>query len=69
MTASVDSCAEIRVRAPSVALPVLAEFGGKYRKAMLGVWSGPTVSLPIPAEFGGRYRKAMLGVWSGATVA
>ena len=29
---------------PSVVLPVLAEFGGRCRKAMLGVWSGPTMA-------------------------
>ena len=38
LTASVDSCAEIK-NAPSVALPILAEFGGGCRKAMLGVCS------------------------------
>ena len=32
-----DSCAEIK-SAPSVAEPVLAEFGGRGRKAMLGAW-------------------------------
>ena len=37
LTASVDSCAEIK-SAPSVAQPNLAEFGGTCRKAMLGVW-------------------------------
>ena len=38
LTASVDSCAEIK-SAPSVALLNLAEFGGRSRKAMLGVCS------------------------------
>ena len=38
LTASVDSCAEIK-SAPSVAKLNLAEFGGRCRKAMLGVWS------------------------------
>ena len=37
LTASVDSCAEIK-SAPSVAYPNLAEFGGRCQKAMLGVW-------------------------------
>ena len=36
LTASVDSCAE-KKSAPSVALLNLAEFGGRCRKAMLGV--------------------------------
>jgi len=36
LTASVDSCAEIK-SAPSVAYPDLAEFEGRCRKAMLGV--------------------------------
>ena len=36
LTASVDRCAEIK-SAPSVAYPILAEFGGRCRKAMLGV--------------------------------
>ena len=36
LTASVDSCAEIK-SAPSVAQLNLAEFGGRCRKAMLGV--------------------------------
>ena len=36
LTASVDSCVEIK-SALSVALPNLVEFGGKCRKAMLGV--------------------------------
>jgi len=38
LTASVDSCAEIK-SAPSVASPILAEFGGRCRKAILGVWT------------------------------
>ena len=38
LTASVDSCAEIK-SAPSVAKSNLAEFGGRRRKAMLGVWN------------------------------
>ena len=38
LTTSVDnSCAEIK-SAPSVAEPILAELGGRCRKAMLGVW-------------------------------
>ena len=37
LTASVDSCAEIK-SAPSVASLNLTEFGGRCRKAMLGVW-------------------------------
>ena len=37
LSASVDSCAEIK-SAPSVAQPILAEFGRRCRKAMLGVW-------------------------------
>ena len=36
LTASVDSCAEIN-NVPSVAQPVLAESGGRCRKAILGV--------------------------------
>ena len=36
LTASADSCAEIK-SAPSVAQLNLAEFGGRCRKAMLGV--------------------------------
>ena len=36
LTASVDSCAEIK-SAPLVASLNLAEFGGRCRKAMLGV--------------------------------
>ena len=37
LTASVDSCAEIK-SAPSVAYkPAVAEFGGRCRKAKLGV--------------------------------
>ena len=35
-TATVDIYAEIK-SAPSAALPVLAEFGGRCRKAMLGM--------------------------------
>ena len=35
LTESVDSCAEIK-STPSVAQPVLAEFGGRCRKVMLG---------------------------------
>ena len=35
-TASVDSCAEIK-SAPSVVQQILPEFGGRCRKAMLGV--------------------------------
>ena len=37
LTASVDSCAEIK-STPSVAQPSLAEFGGRCRKAMIRVW-------------------------------
>ena len=37
LTASVDSCAEIK-SIPSMAKPILAEFGGRCREAMLGVW-------------------------------
>ena len=37
LTASVDSCAEIK-SAPSVAEPFVAEFGGRCRKARHGVW-------------------------------
>ena len=40
-TASMDSYAEIK-SAASVAFPVLAELGGRCRKAMLGVYSRPT---------------------------
>ena len=36
LTASVGSCTEIK-SAPSVAYPVLAVFGGRCRKAMIGV--------------------------------
>ena len=36
LTASADSCAETK-SAPSVAEPLLAEFGGRCRKVMLGV--------------------------------
>ena len=39
LTASVDSCAEIK-SAPPVVQPILAESGGRCRKAMLGVWWG-----------------------------
>ena len=39
LTASVDSCAEIK-SAPSVASPNLAAFGGRCRKAMIGVGTG-----------------------------
>ena len=38
LTASLDSCAEIK-SAPSVAYPILVEFGGRCRKVMLGVWA------------------------------
>ena len=37
LTASVDSCAEIK-SAPSVTQLNLAEFGGRCRKTVLGVW-------------------------------
>ena len=37
LTASLDSCAEIK-SAPSAALLNLAEFGGRCRKERLGVW-------------------------------
>ena len=37
LTASLDSRAEIKISAPSVALLNLAEFGGGCRKATLGV--------------------------------
>ena len=37
LTSSVDSCAEVK-SAPPVASPNLAEFGGRCRKAVLGVW-------------------------------
>ena len=36
LTESIDSCAEIK-SAPSVVQPILAEFGGRWLKAMLGV--------------------------------
>ena len=36
LTASVDSCTEIK-SAPSVAKLNLVEFGGRYQKVMLGV--------------------------------
>ena len=39
LTASVDSCAEIK-SVPSVTWLNLAEFGGRCRKAVLGVWNG-----------------------------
>ena len=44
LTASVDSCAEIK-SAPSVAEENRAEFGGRCRKAMFGVWERPSVSV------------------------
>ena len=44
-TESVDSCAEIK-SAPSVALPVLAEFRGRFRKEVFGVC---TKSSPLSA--------------------
>ena len=51
LTASLDNCAEIK-SAPSVALLNLAKFGGRCRKAMLGVWmpplSQPTQSWALP---------------------
>ena len=37
LTVSVDSCTEIK-SAPSVAYANIAEFGGRCRKVMLGVW-------------------------------
>ena len=40
LTASADSCGEIK-SAPLMALPILLEFGGRCRKAMLGVWECP----------------------------
>ena len=36
LTASVDSWAKVK-SSPSVALPILADFGGRFRKAKLGV--------------------------------
>ena len=45
LIASVDSCAEIK-SAPSVAKLNLAEFAGRCRKAMLGVW----LRTPLLAE-------------------
>ena len=42
LTASVDSCMEIK-SAPSVASPNLAEFGGRCQKAVLGVCTDVTV--------------------------
>ena len=44
LTASLDSCAEIK-SAPSVAELNLAEFGGRCRKAMLGVCLEPRISI------------------------
>ena len=38
LTASVENHTEIK-SAPSVAQPVLAEFGGRCQKVMLGVWA------------------------------
>ena len=70
LTASLDSCAEIK-SAPSAALLNLAEFGGMCRKARLGVWrkvpESDARSVEEGAgkrcsECGGRCRKAMLGV-------
>ena len=43
LTASVDSCAEIKSD-PSVAELNLAEFGGRCRKAVLGVWTALSLS-------------------------
>ena len=52
----------------SVTYPILAEFGGRCRKVMLGVWGAPLVTYLILAEFGGRCRKVMLGVWGAPSV-
>ena len=46
LTASVDSCAEIK-SAPSVAYPNLAEFGGRCRKAVLGVWGAGCAQIQL----------------------
>ena len=43
LTASLDSCAEIKSD-PSVAELNLAEFGGRCRKAVLGVWTALSLS-------------------------
>ena len=60
LTASVDSCAEIK-SAPSVAQLNLAEFGGRCLKVMLGVWEqcsqpkmgeGNSVSFPLSLASG-----------------
>ena len=48
LTASADSCAEIK-SATLVAKPVLAEFGGRCRKAMFGVCPS-TTSLPVSLQ-------------------
>ena len=47
LTASADSCAEIK-SAPSVTSLILAEFGKRWRKAMLGVCVCPCVLLYLP---------------------
>ena len=49
--------------APLMAIPILLEFGGRCRKAMLGVLECPFKGNPLRQSLEEECLKAMLGVW------